>query len=414
MGWHKVCLYLVRVVQLPPKPGPVWWPYPMMNVRFLSLFLLLSGLLSRSWAQEIPTPIVYDGYRAGFDIGSQGVKISVIGFYHREGKLKYKLVYDRQETVGLVKGMELNNGKLRPADIQDAVATMQEMLRDASETYALNPRDFIAYTSSGVNMAANVADINTQTQKQLGLTTVVDMPTKVEATYSVRAGLAREDFDKAILVDVGGGNLKGGILQPYQSAAGTTRYTFKAYTIEFGARRLSERVLLRNPAPDTYPAQLQAQVTDSIAPLIRMSLNDNPGIRMANRSVIYLTGGAAYQFITWRFPEKVQDEIVEFTLDDFGQFIEMLHTPTGWVDWQSRPITPTPPDNVRLRELMERDHLKATTRVYNREGCLAGTLLAQQVFREIGNLNTKTFYFTRDAYWINALVFDTYKDEFKK
>lgn len=40
-------------------------------------------------------------------------------------------------------------------------------------------------------------------------------------------------------------------------------------------------------------------------------------------------------------------------------------------------------------------------------GGLAGTLLAQQVFWEIGNLNAKSFYFTRDAYWINALVFDT-------
>ena len=34
----------------------------------------------------------YVGYRGGFDIGSQGVKMSVIGFYFQNNKLRYKLV----------------------------------------------------------------------------------------------------------------------------------------------------------------------------------------------------------------------------------------------------------------------------------------------------------------------------------
>jgi hypothetical protein len=384
-----------------------------LSRRFIWLLLSCLTVASTvSQAQEIPAPVVYDGYRGGFDIGSQGIKISIIGFYHRDGKLKYRLVYDRQETVGLVKGMELNNGKLRPADIQDAVATVQEMLKDASETYGMTNRDFIIYTSSGVNLATNVADIDVLTQKMLNIPTVTSMPTKVEATYSVRAGLAREDFDKAILVDVGGGNLKGGILQPYVSASGATRYTFKSYSIEYGARRVAERIMMRKTDPAEYQNDLRVMVEDSVAPLIRMSLNDNPEIKTIGRSIVYLTGGAAYQFITWKYPEKVREEIVEFTMNDFYQFIDMLSSPTGWLDWQGKTFTKI--EDLKLREIIERDHVKATKRVYNREGCLAGTLLAQQVFREIGNLNTKTFYFTRDAYWINALVFDTYKGEFKK
>lgn len=384
-----------------------------LSRHFIWLLLgCLTVVVTVSQAQEIPAPIVYDGYRGGFDIGSQGVKISIIGFYHRDGKLKYRLVYDRQETVGLVKGMELNNGKLRPADVQDAVATVQEMLKDASETYGMSNRDFIIYTSSGVNLASNVADLDVLTQKILNMPTVTSMPTKVEATYSVRAGLAREDFDKAILVDVGGGNLKGGILQPYVSASGATRYTFKSYSIEYGARRIAERIMMRKTDPAEYQNELRVMVEDSISPLIRMSLNDNPEIKTIGRSIVYLTGGAAYQFITWKYPEKVREEIVEFTMNDFYQFIDMLNSPTGWIDWQGKTFAKI--NDPKLREQVEKDHIKATKRVYNREGCLAGTLLAQQVFREIGNLNTKTFYFTRDAYWINALIFDTYKGEFKK
>ena len=384
-----------------------------LSRHFIWLLLgCLTVVVTVSQAQEIPAPIVYDGYRGGFDIGSQGVKISIIGFYHRDGKLKYRLVYDRQETVGLVKGMELNNGKLRPADVQDAVATVQEMLKDASETYGMSNRDFIIYTSSGVNLASNVADLDVLTQKILNMPTVTSMPTKVEATYSVRAGLAREDFDKAILVDVGGGNLKGGILQPYVSASGATRYTFKSYSIEYGARRIAERIMMRKTDPAEYQNELRVMVEDSISPLIRMSLNDNPEIKTIGRSIVYLTGGAAYQFVTWKYPEKVREEIVEFTMNDFYQFIDMLNSPTGWIDWQGKTFAKI--DDPKLREQVEKDHIKATKRVYNREGCLAGTLLAQQVFREIGNLNTKTFYFTRDAYWINALIFDTYKREFKK
>ena len=354
----------------------------------------------------------YVGYRGGFDIGSQGVKLSIVGFYYQKNSLRYRLIYDRQETVGLIKGMETNNGKLRPADIQDAIAFVQEMLEDAKSAYKLQNKDFIIYASSGVNIAPNIADLDAQAQKMIGMKVTTNMPAKTEATYGARAGLAREDFDSAILVDVGGGNTKGGILQKYIAADGRERYTFKSYNIEFGARRLSERMAKRSSSPDEYNANLKAMIEDTVAPLIRSSLNDNPEIRSANRSIVYTTGGAAYQFITWLFPEKVQDEIIDFKYSNLQSFYDMLQSPTGWAEWESRKF-----DNIKddkLRELIVRDHQKATQKVYNRDACLAGISLVMQAVREIGNPDRKTFYFTRDAYWINTLVYDTFKNDFKK
>lgn len=373
------------------------------------LFILIAFLLVAvgTFAQ---TP-KYVGYRGGFDIGSQGVKMSVIGFYFQNNKLRYKLVYDRQETVGLVKGMETNGGKLRPADIQEAIAFVQEMMEDAKTVYKLTNKDFVIYASSGVNIAPNIADLDALAFKNIAMHVNINMPAKAEATYGARAGLAREDFDSAILVDVGGGNTKGGILQKYVGADGRERYTFKSYNIEYGARRLSERVLKRTSNFEVYAKDLKGMVEDSIAPLIRSSLNDNPEIRSATRNIIYTTGGASYQFITWLVPEKVQEEIIEFKYDDLLSFYNMLQSADGWAEFETRKF-----DNIKdakLKELMVRDHDKATKKVYNRDACLAGISLVLQAIKEIGNPERKTFYFTRDAYWINTTVYDLYKGDFQ-
>lgn len=372
------------------------------------LMLLAFCMLALQTIAQTPK---YAGYRGGFDIGSQGVKLSVVGFYFQNNKLRYKLVYDRQETVGLVKGMETNGGKLRPADIQEAIAFVQEMMEDVKSVYKLTNKDFIIYASSGVNIASNIGDLDALAQKNLGMRVNINMPAKAEATYGARAGLAREDFDSAILVDVGGGNTKGGILQKYVGADGRERYTFKSYNIEYGARRLSERILKRTNGFESYVQDLKSMVEDSIAPLIRSSLNDNPEIRSATRNIVYTTGGVSYQFITWLAPEKVQDEIIEFKYDDLLKFYNMLRTPDGWSEFETRKF-----DNVKdakLKELMVRDLDKATKKVYNRDACLAGISLVLQAIREIGNPERKTFYFTRDAYWINTTVYDTYKGDFQ-
>lgn len=377
----------------------------------LPLILLLTTLLSQlSFAQET---INYLGYRAGIDIGAQGVKISVMGFYNKSNKLKYKLVYERQESVGLVKGMETNGGKLRTADIQDAISFAQEMIEDAKTAYKLTNKDFIIHSSSGVNMAGNISELDAQAQKTFGMGVNTSLTSKGEAAYGARASMDREDFDNAILVDVGGGSSKGGILQKYVAADGKEKYTFKSFNIEYGARRLSERVAKRTAGNfDEYQKQLKATVEDTLGILIRSSLSDNPGISLGQRNIIYVTGGAAYQFITWLFPEKVQDEIVEFKYSDLQDFEYMLRRENGWKTFTSRQF-----DNItdaNLRQMMIKDHEKATQKVYNRDACLAGISLMKQIIKEIGAPENKTYYFSRDAYWINVMIYDAFKADFTK
>jgi hypothetical protein len=38
----------------------------------------------------------------------------------------------------------------------------------------------------------------------------------------------------------------------------------------------------------------------------------------------------------------------------------------------------------------------------------------KQIVKEIGNPESKTFYFSRDAYWINVLIYDAFKADFTK
>jgi hypothetical protein len=383
------------------------------KIRLLLLACCLAMFNLVAVAQEAPKladPIKYVSYKGGFDIGAQGIKLSVIGFYFKNNKLKQKLVYDRQESVGLIKGMETNNGKLRTVDIQDAVAYIQEMMEDAKTTFKLSDKDFIVYVSSGVSIAPNAGDIELQTRKILNMSATTVTP-KQEAMFGAKASLDRDDFDTGMLIDVGGGSSKGGFLQKYVGADNKERYTFKSFSIEYGARRLSERVMKRSPKPEDYLVDLRKTVDDTLAVLMRSSFGDNPGIRSANRNIIYMTGGSAYQFITWLAPEKVQDEIVEFNYDDLNNFYYMLQTTTGWAAFEERKFDYI--TDATLKNLIMKDHEKATKKVYNREACLAGISLIMGLLKEVGNVDKKTYYFSRDAYWINSVVYDTFKGEMK-
>ena len=381
----------------------------MKPLRLLLSVCLLVCLSAHAFAQDA---IKYLGYKGGIDIGAQGVKISVMGFYLKNDKLRYRLVYERQESVGLVKGMETNGGKLRTSDIQDAVSFIQEMLEDAKTVYKLSNKDFIMYSSSGINMASNITELDAYAQKTLGMAVNTSLTTKAESAYGARATMDREDFDSAILVDVGGGSSKGGILQKYIAADGKEKYTFKSFNLDFGARRLSERVAKRTANFDDYQKVLKTMVEDTLSILIRSSLNDNPGIQTDKRNIVYVIGGASYQFITWLYPEKVQEEIVEFKYSDLLDFDYMMRRENGWKSFQTRTF-----DNIadaNLRQLMIKDNEKASQKIYNRDGCLAGISLVMQILKEIGSPEKKTFYFSRDAYWVNVLVYDAFKNDFLK
>lgn len=379
------------------------------NIRRFIFPVLILLITHQMFAQEA---INYLGYRGGIDIGAQGVKISIMGFYYKNDRLKYRLIYERQESIGLVKGMETNGGKLRTADIQDAISFAQEMIEDAKEAYKLANKDFVIYTSSGVNIAPNVGELDALSKKNMNMSVNVSLTAKAEAAYGTRASFDRDDFDSAILVDVGGGSSKGGILQKYTAADGREKYTFKSFNLEYGARRLNERIAKRTSNFDDYQKQLKSMVEDTLANLIRSNLNDNPSISSFNRNIIYLTGGAAYQFITWLYPEKILDEIVEFKYTDILNFEYLLRKEGGWKSFENRQF-----DNIadeKLRQLMKKDHEKATQKIYNRDACLAGISLVEQIIKEIGSPEKKIFYFSRDAYWINILIYDTYKNDFKR
>ena len=103
---------------------------------------------------------------------------------------------------------------------------------------------------------------------------------------------------------------------------------------------------------------------------------------------------------------------MEFKYSDLQDFDYMMRRENGWKSFQTRTF-----DNIadaNLRQLMIKDNEKAAQKIYNRDACLAGISLVMQILKEIGSPEKKTFYFSRDAYWVNVLIYDAFKNDFLK
>ena len=341
---------------------------------------------------------------AGIDIGSKGVKLSIIGV---------SVSAKKGLTYSLKKSMSINTepSALSAAAIKETAQAVKDLIDTATVRNSVVADRLFVVMSSGLKQATDKAP-GKEAELMAAIKDAVKNPNQKidvisfedEAKYGALSMIVPELHLSSSIMDIGGGNVKGGYL--------LNRSKFEAVNFPYGTKAFGK--IVKTKYPDTDLKGYIAGVDVEIAPIreeIAIEMNRRVGLK--NRKNIYLLGGIAFVMNTLLHPERaaIIGRPVEVTLEDAKKFRQMS------VSNYEELITP---DFGKIadpiaRQIAEEDVKLITTKLYNNQDIIAGATILETVMKEYARDGVqKRFYFIKggDVGWISGYVFKLISDDY--
>jgi hypothetical protein len=205
-----------------------------------------------------------------------------------------------------------------------------------------------------------------------------------EAELSIIGVVPKAEAERAVLVDIGSGNTKGG----YRDADG------KLITFSVPLGTLSFTDLVRAAAEKNrtpFVRQAEASRRESLAPPLRQAFAGKAGL--AGREYVYLSGGSAWAAATFLHPREL-GPYVELTARDCAAFEAWLQEKAG--EYPAPNLAAIADDELRKQAAAEVERVK---KVYSPEQLLAGAEVLRALSDELAfDARGKRIYFARHAY----------------
>lgn len=307
---------------------------------------------------------------AGIDIGSTGVKLSILQVtLGREGHYIYNTTKDS--------AINANFADLNTTAFEGAKNAIRQYLQIAQNLKITEDRLYIAF-SSGV--------LQEVIRKQLSrdsIRTVFEQVVKSimpefnrrieflsandEARFTNIGIVLPKSKERSVSIDIGGGNTKGG----YYSFG-----NFEAFSLPFGSRFLQ-----LSPTDTTLPNNVKLEL---------QTLNQKPGIQ--NKREVFFLGGIVWAMVNLMYPEKALSDYVEFTYNDVMRFNKMTsENYNNLIDYSTDKVS-----SITDREILAKaqKNLMDTQNTFTAENLRRGSMLLAGIMNEI-NIPTikKRYYF---------------------
>lgn len=231
----------------------------------------------------------------GIEIGSKGVKATVLDVTPHADGYELSVKYGDTTNTAISAGIAVN-GKFEEAAIAE-VAVAIKQYRDKMIAMKV-PADRISIVgSSGLFSAivdkpdaieANQKVLSAAVQKTVGVK-VEFIDARREAELSIMGIMPKKFHDKSVLIDIGGGNTKGG----YPLDKG-----FATMSIPFGSITFTERA---KKAEGDFAATAKDLRETLIRPALKKELGNLK--ELESRKRIYLSGGIVWAACTLSHPE---------------------------------------------------------------------------------------------------------------
>ena len=275
----------------------------LFKIQFLIAFLFFNAVLSQNRF-------------AGIEIGSKGVKVTVI-----EVKNIKKGIYEIKgfwtENVGIAKGISIN-GNLAQADIDKAgevvFANYQKLLNEEK----IEDNKIYIVASSGVGMAKNT-DVLVNKIFELTNKKIEIISSQLESKLSFKGCIPPKSYNDALLIDIGGGNTKGG----YVDVINDENTVFFPINLNLGTVTLTEKINKKGNVEQinqftnesiSYRKTLEIEVVEM--------LKQRP--LTLNKKSIYTSGGAVWAFYTLHTGTVAPDNYNRYTLEDVQDYNELI------------------------------------------------------------------------------------------
>lgn len=341
---------------------------------------------------------------AGIDIGSKGVKLSIIGV---------SVSAKKGLTYSLKKSMSINTepSALSATAIKETALAVKDLIDTATVKNSVIADRLFVVMSSGLKQSTDkvpgkeaelIAAIRDAVKNPNQKVDVVSF--EDEAKYGALSMIVPELHLSSSIMDIGGGNVKGGYL--------LNRNKFEAVNFPYGTKAFGKIVKTKYPDADLkgYITGVDAE----IAPIREeMAIEMNRRVGLKNRKNVYLLGGIAFVMNTLLHPERaaIIGRPVEVSLEDVKKFRQMA------VSNYEELITPDfgKIADPTVKQIAEEDVKLITTKLYNNQDIIAGATILETIMKEYARDGVqKRFYFIKggDVAWISGYVFKLISDDY--
>lgn len=337
---------------------------------------------------------------AGIEVGSKGVKLSLVEVAKKERNMDFNIVLDSSINSDFI--------SFTPETFRNTVSGFAGLYRSALNRYDISSDKIYTVVSSGVKVTAERLDKTNWITKLVDSfriaikepqRKVVVITPEEEARLS-HLGIVPEDKRfNTFLIDIGSGNTKGG----YFPGPGTDH--IKLFSLNWGTKSIANAAKERMSSEknlDNYYKQLQRVLSGDADKEVIYAVNVSGAYNMSDN--IAFSGGASWAVATLLHPEMLDNPVVPVTYQEVEKFLNGLYNNYNAVtaDQLSRKLKGTPEEKTTVKKAAG-----IVNKVFDQEAMLAGTGLLLKIMRQFeGVYEKKQFYLVKNGQvgWISAYV----------
>jgi exopolyphosphatase/pppGpp-phosphohydrolase len=328
----------------------------------------------------------------GIEIGAKGVKATVIDATPGPHGLNVKVLLSGTYNTALSAGIAAT-GKFEAEALKATAAAIKKYVAEMEAKHKV-PADSIYIVGSSGIFSPIASDARAVQARQEELARVIRTATgrkmdfisvRREAELSIVGIVPRALLDVSLLIDIGGGNTKGGFRDSSRK--------FVTFGVPYGSVTFCELIKKRSGKGDIVKSSASA-AAEVLRPALRESIKAHSSL--VDRERVYLSGGAAWSLATFTHPGN-RAAYVELTAKDLHAYHRMLTARPGEypkVDFASL--------GEEERKTAEKE-IKRVESTYSPEQMLAGAEILLALASEF-KLAEKKMQFPRNGYlgWILA------------
>ncbi len=367
---------------------------------FLTLLFILIAYVP--FAQtNVSAKIRKSNLYAGIEVGSKGVKISII-------QMKKNAIATGAFTP--IKDSSINSDFISFTNVSFAATlnAVTDLYTLATTSFNIPSSKIFTVFSSGVKGQA-LKENKMGLLKKLSDTfnIIVNDPQRIfpaidaleEAKLS-HLGIIPEDRRyNTFLIDIGSGNTKGGYFKN-----GNTK-ELKLFTLSWGTKTITNATDKRageDKSLENFKRQLPRVLAGEPESEIIYAVNESGAYNM--NDFFAFSGGIAWSAATLMYPELIDNSVVPVSYKDVVAFNEKLSN--KFSDIQPAFLSKIFTDNTPEKELFLIESNRVH-KVFDQKSLLAGTALILKIMRQFeGTKDKKQFYFLKNGQvgWISAYV----------
>jgi exopolyphosphatase/pppGpp-phosphohydrolase len=349
-----------------------------MNKLKLILFLLFPTII---FSQS-------ENYYAGIEIGTKGMKTTVLELLNIK-KGTYTTIDSWTENTPIGKNISID-GTLKQEDINATIQLLKANFEKVNIQKAVPNKNIYVVVSSGVAMAKNTKDFLKKIDQELKVKSKI-ITVEDEVKLMILGGIPINKIDESIMLDIGGGNTKGGYLTRLKD---DNSYFFSPIKLKYGTVTLTEKIKNSVKNKEDFNEYLSSisKLNDSIKEAFGEMMNSNELFQ--KKKNYYFSGGAVWAFITL---SQNQDtgEYKAFTLDQVKKHhYELL---SNFSKFEKMAV-----NNPEMKRVLQ---------TYSHQYLVSGNNILINFMENIKDIEDKKIFFISSGHlaWVKAYIIENIK-----